>query len=87
MRKIQKHDDAFITAEGYVLVLPKFEPVGVTSRIGQFMLLGGFRKDSFRVGVQFLGAGVLLELGPFYVGICHIQKQLSAFDHKDNSHD
>ncbi len=67
--------------EGVAFVLPASEgkPVRV-KRLGSFGIGCSVRWSSWSIGIEFLRAGVLLQLGPCYFWAAHIEKQLSAFE-------
>lgn len=73
----------FIERDGLAIVLPKYESIGAVKRVWGLMVFANVSLCRFGVGFQILEAGVILELGPFYFGICHITKQGAAFDRLD----
>ena len=78
---------------GLVIVLPRYESAGSVKRIGPVMVFVNAAIDRFGVGYQILKAGIIIQIGPFYFGVCHIKKQGEAFDQeaalkaKDQPHD
>ena len=65
-----------------VYVLPRLEsrPRWVR-RVGASFAAGiGFRWSSIGLGVDLLKHGVLIMIGPVFVWIAHIERQLQAFD-------
>jgi hypothetical protein len=70
---------------GLVIVLPKYESTGSVRRLGPFMVFVNVAFDRFGVGYQILKAGVIIQAGPVYFGICHIENQGAAFDAEDAS--
>ncbi len=76
-------DDIIERRDGLVIMLPKYESVGAVKRLGRFMIFANAALDRFGIGFQILEAGIILQIGPFYFGICHIARQEKAFDRLD----
>lgn len=74
-------DDVAKTVGGVLVVQPALEPwPSVVRRIGP---LAGFlyvRVSSFAIGLDVLSAGFAVHLGPLMFGVCHLDRQLAAFD-------
>lgn len=66
--------------KGVCFVLPAFESVGTARKVGRFAIFLNVALDRWGVGVQFLEAGLLVQIGPAYLGICHIKRQLRHYD-------
>jgi hypothetical protein len=65
----------------YILPLSEADPTYVR-KIGQVAVGIGFRLSSFGIGVDVLSAGVLLMVGPMFIWIAHINRQLSEYERK-----
>lgn len=71
---------------GLVIMLPKYESAGKVRRVGPFMAFINAGIDRFGIGFQILEAGLIVQIGPLYFGICHIVRQSAAFDAEDAKH-
>lgn len=68
---------------GIAIVLPKYESAGSVCRIGPLMVFINAAIDRFGIGYQILKAGVIVQIGPLYLGVCHIKKQVALFEATD----
>lgn len=68
---------------GLIALVPKYDqPPRYIRKVGRFAVLANISPSAFAIGVtvQFLRAGVCLFIGPFWIGICHIERQQKAFE-------
>lgn len=64
-----------------VLVQPAMEPwPSFTQRLGGFMLFIYVRWTCWGLGIEMLGAGAAIYIGPCFVGMCHINRQRKCFE-------
>jgi hypothetical protein len=65
---------------GVVVVMPALEPAPIVFRsVGAMAVFVLANWAAFSVGAQLLSSGVMVHLGPFAFGFCHIDKQRNAF--------
>jgi hypothetical protein len=70
---------------GVAYVLPKLEShPRYVKRIGAFGVGLSVRLSSWSIGFDILKAGLLIQLGPAYIWIAHIEKQIHAFEERLN---
>jgi hypothetical protein len=69
--------------DGIAYILPASEGVPRwVRRVGRFAFGCGCRWSSWCIGFDVLSAGLLIQFGPCYVWIAHIERQIAAFDAK-----
>jgi len=78
-----------ITAcEGVAYVLPRYEGrVRWAKRIGRLGIGVSWRWTSFNIGFDWLKAGGLVAVGPFYVWFAHIEKMGAEIEKWDRARD
>ncbi len=69
--------------DGIAFVLPKYDRLGRFVKIGQFAIFVNASICDIHIGFTILEAGVIIHIGPVFFGICHIKKQLAAFERLD----
>lgn len=74
-------EDAIFLDHGVAYILPAGEgfPVHV-KRVGKFAVGFHYRWSSWSFGVEILRAGLLVQFGPTYFWLAHIQRQAQAIE-------
>lgn len=69
--------------DGVAYILPRSEgDPKFVRKFGPLAVGFGFRWSSFGIGVDLLSAGALLMVGPAFIWIVHIKRQLSEYERK-----
>lgn len=71
---------------GLVVVQPALEPwPSVMRKVGPVAVFLYARWSCFAIGVDVMRAGFAVHIGPFMIGLCHIQRQRAAFESESAS--